>query len=130
MNKVILILVIILNFSCSSNKMQDFNSIVISQKASNQKEVYLKLKNVSNDSRCPQGVECIWAGEVTTTIEVYENNILKEEKTLVFNSRNSEENKSWFEKQYSKKIKEVFVLPYRKKDKSINMKDYFIKIEF
>jgi hypothetical protein len=130
MKKVILIIVVLLNFSCGAKKTQDLNSIIISQKSSNQKGVYLKLKNISNDSRCPQGVDCIWAGEVTAEIEVYENKVLKEEKTMVFNSRNSEENKKWFEKQYSKKINEVFVLPYPKEGNPIKKEDYTIKILF
>jgi len=34
----------------------------------------IKLLNVSGDSRCPSDVECVWAGQVTVTLEVSTDN--------------------------------------------------------
>src|SRR3989338_987606 len=39
----------------------------------------LKLKEV-NDSRCPQGVQCFWAGEVTALLEISGGKLSKIEK--------------------------------------------------
>ena len=41
----------------------------------------IRFVNVTGDSRCPQGVECIWAGQVTCAMEITKNNI-KNQVTL------------------------------------------------
>ena len=92
--------------------------------------MYLKLKSVFNDSRCPQGVECIWAGEVSVIVEIYKDKKLVEEKTLTFNSKNREENNKWFENYFSKKIKMVSIMPIRKDGEQVNPKKYFINVVF
>jgi ATP-dependent RNA circularization protein (DNA/RNA ligase family) len=92
--------------------------------------LHFKLKNVFNDSRCPQVVDCIWAGEVSAIVEIYKDKKLVEEKTLTFNSRNSEQNNKWFENYFTKKIKSVSVMPTRKEGEQINPKKYFINIVF
>ena len=38
----------------------------------------IRFVDVTGDSRCPQGVECIWAGQVTCAIEITKNNILNQ----------------------------------------------------
>jgi hypothetical protein len=38
----------------------------------------IRFVNVTGDSRCPQGVECIWAGQVTCAMEITKNNILNQ----------------------------------------------------
>ena len=38
----------------------------------------IRFVNVTGDSRCPQGVECIWAGQVTCAVEITKNNILNQ----------------------------------------------------
>lgn len=39
---------------------------------------------VINESRCPTGAQCIWAGQAIILIGIYENNILIEEKEITF----------------------------------------------
>lgn len=34
------------------------------------KDFSVKIASIDSDSRCPQGVTCVWAGEVALTIEV------------------------------------------------------------
>ena len=34
------------------------------------KDLSVKLASIDGDSRCPQGVVCVWAGEVSLTLEV------------------------------------------------------------
>lgn len=94
------------------------------------KGYHLKLKNVFNDSRCPEGTTCIWAGEVSVTVEVYNDKKFVEEKTLTFNSKNREENNSWFGKYYSKKIKSIGVNPYPKEGVVVKEKRKYITIAF
>ena len=38
----------------------------------------IRFVYVTGDSRCPQGVECIWAGQVTCAVEITKNNILNQ----------------------------------------------------
>lgn len=94
------------------------------------KGYHLKLKNVFNDSRCPEGTTCIWAGEVSVVVEVYNDKKFVEEKTLTFNSKNREENNSWFGKYFPKKIASVGVDPYPKEGVVVKEKSKYIKIAF
>ncbi len=94
------------------------------------KGYHLKLKSVLNDSRCPEGTTCIWAGEVSVVVEVYNDKKFVEEKTLTFNSKNREENNSWFATYYPKKIKSTSVLPYPKEGVVVKDKKKYIKIVF
>ena len=94
------------------------------------KGYHLKLKSVFDDSRCPQGVTCIWAGEVSVMIEIYKDKKLVEEKTITFNSKNKQENNMFFEKYYSKKTQSILVEPYPKDGVTIQPKKQFIKIIF
>lgn len=103
---------------------------ITAKKCIPKKGLYLKLKSVFNDSRCPQGVDCIWAGEVSAIVEVYKDKKRVEEKTLTFNSKNREDNNKWFENYFSKKIKMVTVMPVRKEGEQIKPKKYFINVVF
>ena len=38
----------------------------------------IRFINVTGDSRCPQGVECIWAGQVTCAMEITKNSVLNQ----------------------------------------------------
>lgn len=100
------------------------------KKCLSKKGFCLRLKTVYDDSRCPEGVNCVWAGEVSVTIEVYNNKKFIEEKSMVFNAKNREENLKWFEKFYSKKIKSLGVFPYPKDGVKMQPKKKFVKIIF
>ena len=91
---------------------------------------YLKLNTVFDDSRCPEGVTCVWAGAVSAIVEVYKNKKIVEKKTIVFNSKNTTENYKWFANYYSKKIRSITVLPLRKEGQKIVPKKQSIKVEF
>jgi hypothetical protein len=94
------------------------------------KGYHLKLKSVFNDSRCPEGTTCIWAGEVSVIVEVYNDKKFLEEKTLTFNSKNREENNVWFSKYFSGKIKGVGVGPAKKEGVVANLKNQYINVIF
>jgi hypothetical protein len=110
------------------------NDITIThKKCIPKKGFHLKLQRVLDDSRCPEGVTCIWAGEVSVIIEVYKNKTKVEEKTLLFNTKNKEENITWFLNylpKNSKKIKEIAVFPYPKEGQMVKPKSQYIKISF
>ena len=112
---LILIFASVLTFSQSQLK-------ITSKKCIPKKGFYLKLKSILLDSRCPENVTCIWAGEVSVVLEVYKDKQLLEEKTILFNSLKREENIKWFENYYTKKIKTISVIPYPKEGIAVNFK--------
>jgi len=103
---------------------------ITTKKCLPKKGFHLRLKTVFDDSRCPEGVTCIWAGEVSATIEVYNNKQFVEEKALVFNAKNKEENFKWLEHYFQKKIKSIGVFPYPKEGQVVKPKKQYITIVF
>ncbi len=91
---------------------------------------YLMLKNILDDSRCPTGVTCIWAGEVLAIVAVYRDKKCIEEKSITFNTANLIDNIKWFENYIPKKIKGIGVLPYPKNGSITKPKKQYIKITF
>ena len=117
-----------------SPKAQKIKYLTIDQKVcANKKGIQLVLKEVINDSRCPEGVSCIWAGEVTAIVSLYKDSNVVEETTMVLSLKSAEDNKKWFATYLSSKqknIKSIAVVPYPKKGVRINSKDYYIKIAY
>ncbi len=106
---------------------------ITAKKCIAKKGYHLKLKSVFDDSRCPEGVTCVWAGEVSVIIEVYKDKQFIEEKTLLLNSKNKEENIKWllnYLPENSKKIKWISVLPYPKEGIVVKQKKQFISITY
>lgn len=134
-NSIVFFFVIIISIAWVQNpKSEKFKYTTINQKmCPNQKGFQLVLKTIPNDSRCPEGATCIWAGEVSAVVMVYKDSKLVDEKTLVFSVKNEENNRRWFasyllEKQ--KKVKSIDVFPHPNKDREIDFKDYYLKIGF
>ena len=132
MKNAILFIFVMLYFSgCSQkkktvNNFQEFNQTLVKKKGNQ-----LVLKRVVTDSRCPQGVNCIWAGEIEIVVSVYKDNIFIKDENILLSPKLHKENLAWFSTYFPKqKIKELAVLPYPKNDKKINPKDYFVKIYF
>jgi hypothetical protein len=99
----------------------------------NQKGFQLVLKGIVSDSRCPEGVTCIWAGEASAVVSVYKDSKWIEDTTLVFSMKNEEDNKKWFSKylpEKQKKIKSIGVVPYPKEGTKIDSEEYYLKIGY
>ncbi|MFV8338763.1 hypothetical protein ACNQGL_05765 [Flavobacterium sp. LB3P21] len=117
-----------------NTKIEKVKYVTIKQKVCpNQKGFQLVLKAIANDSRCPEGVTCIWAGEASVIVSVYKDSKLVEDHTMVFSMKNEQENKQWFAKylpEKQKKIKSISVFPYPKEGVKINPKNYYVKIGY
>jgi len=129
MKKVILFcsFILILNSCASAQKNND----EINQKLDSKSNKEIVLVKVIDDSRCPEGVQCIWAGEVTIEVAAYENRKLIEQVRFTINSKNNEEAKKWFVQHSSENtatLKEISVLPYPKEGVSVKLDDYYIKL--
>jgi hypothetical protein len=126
MKKLILFLVLLFSIAINAQK-----TAVFSQKLTKKKGIQLVLKSVVNDSRCPEGVSCIWLGECEIEVAVYKNRKLISTENIVLSPKATKENLEWFQKYYPNQlIKEINVLPYPKDGILVNPKDFFVKILF
>jgi hypothetical protein len=136
MKKSLLLFLILLNtlaFAQNTPK-ENIKYVKITQKKCLKKSGYqIVLKEVVSDSRCPEGVTCVWAGEASAIISVYKDSKLVEDNTMVFSMKNIEENKQWLSKYLpvkQRKIKTVGVFPYPKEGVVVDKKDYYLKIGY
>lgn len=126
MKKLILLFFLVFSFSLFAQSELK----ITTKKCVPKKGYHLRLKTVFDDSRCPEGVTCIWAGEVSVVVQVYKDKKLVEEKTVTFNSKNKEENFKWFATYFPKKIKSIGVAPYPKEGQIVKPKKQYIHIVF
>jgi len=117
-----------------STESQKVKYVTIKQKVfPNQKVFQLVLKAIVADSRCPEGVTCIWAGEVSAVVSLYKDSKWIEDTTFVFSMTNEEGNRKWFSKylpEKQKKIKSIGVVPYPKEGSKIDPEEYYLKIGY
>ena len=108
--------------------------LTINQKKCVKKKGFdLKLKSVTADSRCPEDVTCVWAGEAQVVISVYQNRKLVEDHTLIVSSKTEKENEIWFSKYVTakqKKIKSIRLLPSPKSGMTIPPKKYTLQLGY
>jgi hypothetical protein len=126
MKKIVLYLFLLFSIVINAQK-----AAIFSQKLVKKKGTQLILKSVVNDSRCPEGVNCIWAGECEIEVAIYKSRKLIATENIVLSPKATKENLEWFQKYYpNQKIKEINVLPYPKSEVVINPKDFVVKILF
>ena len=90
-----------------------------------------RLKEITSDSRCPEGVQCIWAGEVHLIVLVYKDKKMVEETKLTLSPNNNEEAINFFTKYDTKnKIKSIYVFPFPIKDKILDKKQCYLEVDF
>ncbi len=132
MKNTILLLILLFSISIFSQKAENpLKFVKFTQKTIKKRGTQLVLKKVVNDSRCPEGVNCIWAGEIEIEIAIYKNRKLISTENILISPKLQSENIAWFSKYYPKlNIKEINVLPYPKNEVVVNPKDYFVKVYF
>ena len=130
MKNIILIVALIFTFATfAQTKVPQRKSVTFSQKLANKKGPQLVLKAVENDSRCPEGVNCIWAGECEIQVAVYKDKKLVSTETVTLSPKLQKENMAWIKEYYPKlNITEISVLPYPKSEVVTNPKSYFVKL--
>ncbi len=130
MKKVIPILLLaFVLLSSATVAAQKIHYKTITQKECVKKKGYrLVLKQVVSDSRCPEGVTCVWAGEVSFVVSVYKDKKFVEDVTL--SSANREQNLELFSKYLGTKVTSVGVLPYPKQGITVDPKSYVLKIGY
>ncbi|UCC81236.1 MAG: hypothetical protein JSW64_07740 [Candidatus Zixiibacteriota bacterium] len=85
----------------------------------------IKFVNVTEDSRCPVGVECIWAGQAKIEVEIKRED--EEPEIIVLTSQAGREELAEMQvKDYF--IKLLKVEPPRQKDVELKLSDYNITL--
>lgn len=134
MKKILIAVLLVFSVSLFAQTDQNIRSLKITQKKClKNKGTKLILKEVVSDSRCPEGVQCIWAGEAKVVVSVYEGKKLIKEEELVINGKNEQTNKDWFRSYLpssQKNIKSINIVPYPKEGVKINPKKYYIEIGY
>lgn len=130
MKNIFLILFLAFSVTTFSQEKKKNDAIKITQKKCIAKKGYhLILKKVVADSRCPEGVNCIWAGEIEVVISVYENKKFLKDHSIILSPKSQKENITWFSNYYPHtNINSISVLPYPKEAVVLDPKKYFIKI--
>lgn len=115
--------------ACASKKEEVTNdSSVETNKLS--EEYLFKIKEIISDSRCPEGVNCIWEGQIEMIVEVYNKNKLVEEKELIVNSKTIKGNATWASKYSEKQVEFIGILPNKVEGVPIYKEDYKLLIKY
>lgn len=136
MKKIILLFLLVFNtLSYAQNvEMGAVQYFKITQTKDIKKTGYqLVLKKVLSDYRCPEGVSCVWAGEIKVLVSVYKNQKLVQDEFITISEKHNKANSKWLSEYLPsnhKKIVSIGVFPYPKEGVPINPKDYFIRIGY
>ncbi|GAA4275185.1 hypothetical protein U6A24_17615 [Aquimarina gracilis] len=89
----------------------------------------IKFIKVTEDSRCPKGVECIWPGEAKAIIGIYTQDTLIEEKEFIFGAQAINENQIEKIIPIDKKTLYSYGLsPYPSSEKPIDPSSYYLEL--
>lgn len=128
-----LIIFLILNYSLTfmESPVQQSSAVALNPGMRAEMEgLGIKFKKVLSDSRCPKGVNCIWAGEAKILIEIYNgNNLLGEELLIVTNSSSSLPGLQKYESKVGILNLEAHLQPYPTIGKKIAVEDYCLNLQ-
>lgn len=89
-----------------------------------------KFVGTQSDSRCPKGVQCVWAGEVIATVNILKEGTVLERKRIVFSATSKAENLTGniFSSE-AFNVSGLSVGPYPEYRDKIKKEDYYINLE-
>lgn len=93
-------------------------------------DLEFKFVSVESDSRCPKGVQCIWAGEAIVLIDIFKNGNKIEQKRVVFSPTSTLVNKlgNIFSSE-TLNVSSFNIAPYPEYKVKINPEDYYIQLD-
>lgn len=129
MKKLILVFVLCAFVACKSVKENSNEITITSKKEIVVNDYTIVIDKIISDSRCPQGVNCVWAGELVMEVSVWQNKTLNETIQLTFSPKTRDENLVWFGKYIpnNKKLIKYKISP-SKTEKQLELKDYKIQL--
>jgi hypothetical protein len=89
-----------------------------------------KFVALESDSRCPKGVQCVWAGEAIVLIDIYKNGKRIEQKRVSFSPTARLQNVigNLFTSD-NLKVSGYNIAPYPEYRNKIDPKDYYIQLD-
>ena len=89
----------------------------------------IQFTKVLSDSRCPEGTQCIWAGEVSVIVGMYDKGKFVKDINITFSPKDVTKNKPYllFETEDSKYFA-TGMTPYPKEGSKIEPKEYAMEI--
>lgn len=92
-------------------------------------DLEFKFVAVESDSRCPKGVQCVWAGEAIVLVDVFKNGKKTEQKRLVFSPTSQLQNAlgNLFSSE-SLKVSGLNIAPYPESGSKIKIENYYIQL--
>ena len=138
MNRSILLIVIFMtsfSFSQDSTKGKKVETPIITSKVYLGKSIvveHFKIEfiDVLQDSRCPKGVNCIWAGEVVILVDLYEDGKKVERKRITLNPKIELQNRIgnlFFSEKLSLSV--LNVLPYPNANNKPKSNEYYLLLD-
>ncbi len=129
MKKISLFLLLLILVSCKSIQEEKTSFEVTSKKEVFFNDYAFEITKIDSDSRCPEGTNCIWAGELVVEVSVWQKNKLVETRVLSFSPKTKDENLAWFSKfvPENKKVTSYKISP-AKTEKTIELKEYKVKL--
>ena len=93
-------------------------------------DLEFKFIAIESDSRCPKGVQCIWAGEAVVLIDVFKNGKKLEQKRISFSPTAQLQNSlgNLFASE-TLNITGFNIAPYPEYKNKINPEDYYIQLD-
>ncbi|MCX7548971.1 hypothetical protein OS188_13530 [Xanthomarina sp. F1114] len=93
-------------------------------------DVQIKFSDVLADSRCPEDITCVWAGEATVLVDIIENGTLREQKKLIFQPGKRQDKKLFnlFSSETTT-ITALKVLPNLNSKKKLKKEAYYLLLE-
>lgn len=129
MKKLILVFILFAFVACKSAK-ENANEVMLTSKNEVISNDYaIVINKIVSDSRCPEGTNCIWPGEIVMELSVLQNKEIKETLEVTFSQNTKEENLAWFGKYIpnNKKLIKYIISP-SKTETPIALKDYKIEL--
>ncbi|WP_299213435.1 hypothetical protein [uncultured Aquimarina sp.] len=89
----------------------------------------IQFIKVTEDSRCPTNVTCVWQGQAKVLIGIYENDTLLEEKLMIVGAKGvSPDNNKEILKSGNKTIYGYNLSPYPSGDQKTDPSDYYLEM--
>lgn len=129
LKKLSVILISIIVFGCQTSNNEDLSSlndpVVINIDTcfdNADKEMRVCLESVTDDSRCPTGVVCVWEGDAVANLTIKTKN---EINSFQLHTNNRFQNETVLQ---GYRIKLLSVSPYPSANSQIDQKDYSTEI--
>jgi len=128
------VLLSVLAFAQDSTKVKTETPKLISKlmygKAIEVQDLKFKFVAVETDSRCPEGVQCVWAGEAIVLIDVFKNGKKIEQKRVIISpTARLQSSLGNFFSSETLIVSGLSLKPYPKFSNKIKSEDYFIMLD-